>query len=757
MLLMVVACAALPSADDASLLFTTLHDAYSPKSSPKLSAWPVAAVGVQLHAGLTLCQHHDNTDMFSVDLLWCQLGAARQLAANDSVTISEFVSPTPVGPLLFFMGSAERRPANIDAFFGNATSTVDEFLASLCAQPNGTWRGLGFANGLFLTFGLCDTSSLRFTLNVTRTVSDVRQHGVSDVWSNVQKSASSRFADSLWQSSAFDIAFSSLTLLDDHFVAPPADPADWSTLFNASTSLAFRDRLNSAAQELGSQAFQTDGSYWSASHAIVTKVAPMLRQLLSMNESEARTSALFKSYANQYASSLSPVDACAIDELQRFVGVLKPNASSPLVTERTRAALWNAVEATKLFICQVLLDLGGVTVGHTVIPATVATTTTTSTTATSTDAGNVTVTTTTIGANTTTTVAGTPSPTPVTWARRGAIGAAMRSVLQWVDLMRCSVNGSTGSCGINGLCQPWSLVTRDLGVTSAGCVCRPGFSGVLCDVAPTTTTTVTTATTTTTTTTTTAASSTSMTTAANVPPTPPPTTPAPTPVPAPTILNRLCPNGCSHAGLCNSITGLCTCDLAFNSSEHFRGPDCSLTPCSALPNRLCASGEICDLDGVCRTVCLLPADCGKNAVCFRADNSATSFCQCVDGWGGATCSWPVPITTTKATTTPTLTQLTTTTATPTPLTTTQPDRTLQTSTTASDPSSIGTSQTPAPTTTTAALDSGLSDDAATAWAVVGTLVALGVAAALGWWWIRKRRANRGYELLLTHMDNNADF
>jgi hypothetical protein len=82
---------------------------------------------------------------------------------------------------------------------------------------------------------------------------------------------------------------------------------------------------------------------------------------------------------------------------------------------------------------------------------------------------------------------------------------------------------------------------------------------------------------------------------------------------------------------------------------------------------------------------------------------------------------------------------------------------LQTSTTASDPSSIGTSQTPAPTTTTAALDSGLSDDAATAWAVVGTLVALGVAAALGWWWIRKRRANRGYELLLTHMDNNADF
>lgn len=644
-LIWLFAAPAWSSSSSSSLLFTTLHDAYSPKSSPSSSAWPVGGVSVALHQGVSLCRHSlqgaNGSALFSADLLYCQIAAARQLPVNESVTVPLFsvtaANAVAIGPVLFFMGSAERRPANIDSFVGhNVTTSVDDWLVTFCAQPQRLWKGFGFANGLFLTFGLCSeaTAELTFARNVTAQVGAVRAHGEKDLWMAVQKSATAKFADSLW-SSTFSIAFSSLALLDDAFEPPAQDPADWSSLFNDTQSAAFRSTLNTAAVELVNlTGSSVDDIWWNAAHAIVRTASPLILSLFNMTESEARASALFRNYASAYAQAPTPLDACVFDELKHYVGGLRPNASSPLVTERTRASLWTAISTTKRFICRIFLDLGGVALNSTLIPPTTAPATTT--------AGNTTTMTTPSNTTTTTPMPTTAPPSPPNWSRRGAIAGVVRSTLKWVDLLHCSFN-TTDGCGANGLCQPWSVVTRDLPVTSAGCACAPGWSGPLCTVPPVTTT----VTTTTTTTTTTAAPTTTTTTAATTPapcvaPTPLPTTGAPTPVPT-TVLNLLCPNGCSLHGLCNSLTGKCSCDLVPGTNLHFDGPDCSLTPCSAG----CKAAETCDQEdgGVCRSVCLLPSDCGKNAVCFRADNSTVSFCRCVDAWGGASCSWPVPMTT----------------------------------------------------------------------------------------------------------------
>lgn len=763
--------AARQSASAASLAFTTLHDAYSPKSSPQTSAWPVGAVAIALENQTRLCEHAGSSNAttmrtYSIDLIYCQISAAQQLAATDNVTISEFrvhttrntSASSQIGPILFFMGSAERRAANIEAYIVNATN-ADQWLALFCAQAGHLFRGMAWANGMFLSIGLCNsTAQMEFLRNTTELVSTLRATGEAQVWAAVQADVSSR-PDSAWMS-WITVYFSSMTFIDDSFVAPKADPADWGTLFNATQANAFRASIDAIALEIlaNSSAIDNDGNYWWAAHVIVTSVAPLVEQLFDLSEQQARASTLFARFAAPFVNVSSPLEACSVADLFRFVGTVEPNATSSSVLERNRANLWSTIVSTKRFICQVFLDLAGVLHNETVIPSTTTATTTTmttsTTTATTTAATTPAVVTNTTTTNVTTTAAvpttmttatPNPSPTPSSspdWSREGAIAGALRNVLRWVDLMHCSVNGTSG-CGTHGVCQPWSLVTHDLAVTSAGCSCEPGFTGPLCQTPPPTATRT---------------SPTTTPTATTTPATTLPTTFGPTPLPTTattvgTMLNPLCPNGCSHLGLCNSVTGLCTCDLVPGSkSVHFAGPDCSLTPCNSTQGCPMAD-HLCDeANNVCRKDCLLPRDCGNNAVCFRPDTSPKSFCRCVDAFDGANCSLPVPTTTTRPSL---LTFVRTTPST----TSSQSSATSSLSASMSNDTSSKTS--PFTTIVLSATSGPSSPDAdASSSALTLALSLCGVAVALAslllivWWW-RKRRVH-GYERMLSNYDDGDD-
>jgi hypothetical protein len=756
----------LESAASASLKFTTLHDAFSPKSSPQTSAWPVGAVAIALENATELCEHVNSNGnasaswhTYSVDLIYCQISAAQQLASTENVTVSQFrvnvsdVNAGRIGPILFFMGSAERRAANIEAYIANATN-ADLWLALFCAQSGHLFRGMAWANGMFLSIGLCDsnsTSQLVFVRNVTELVSTVRATGEAQVWATVQTDVSNR-PDSAWMQ-WITILFSTMTLVDDDFVAPKSDPADWGALFNASQRAAFRTAVDATAVDLAgnTSVYAVDIDYWWASHAIVTSVAPLVEVLFALNESQARQNGLFKRFASPFTGVSSPLETCSAADLFRFVGTQQPNATSTSALERSRADLWNTIVATKRFICQVFLDLAGVLHNETIIPSTTTTTTAMPTKTTTTMMMNTTSTTnmttsTTVATTTTpttTTTKSTPMPTSASsdWSRQGAIAGAMRSVLKWVDLMHCSANGTVG-CGSHGVCQPWSLVTHDLAVTSIGCSCEPGFTGSFCQTPPPT-------------------MSRTMTTSPTT--TPPPTTPLPTtvgPTPLPTtsttvgtMLNLLCPNGCSHLGLCNSVTGLCTCDLVPGSKTlHFAGPDCSSTPCNSTQG--CAAVDhVCDeAFNLCRKECLLPRDCGNNAVCFRPDTSPKAFCRCVDAFDGANCTLPVPTTTTK----PSLLTFVRTTL-PTTSTTTAPTTSVSATHAASSTIAATTTVTIGSTVlmsqTTAPPDSDTSV-ATLAISLCGAAVVLAAVVLFAWWW--KKRRVHGYERMLSSYDSTGD-
>lgn len=757
-----VAIGRLQSAASASLKFTTLHDAFSPKSSPQTSAWPVGAVGIALHNGTELCEHVSSNatawHTYSVDLIYCQISAAQQLASTENVTVSQFrvnvsdASAAHIGPILFFMGSAERRAANIEAYIANATN-ADLWLALFCAQSGHLFRGLAWANGMFLSIGLCDansTSQLVFVRNVTELVSTVRATGEAQVWATVQTDVSNR-PDSAWMQ-WIAILFSTMTLIDDDFVAPKSDPADWGALFNASQRAAFRTAVDATAVDLAgnTSVYADDLDYWWAAHSIVTSVAPLVEVLFALNESQARQNNLFKRFASPFISASSPLETCSVSDLFRFVSTQQPNATSTSVLERNRANLWSTIVATKRFICQVFLDLAGVLHNETVIPATTTTTTipitTTTTMATlmmNTTSTSNNMSTTTAAMTAATTTKSTPMPTSAAssdWSREGAIAGAMRSVLKWVDLMHCSANGTIG-CGSHGVCQPWSLITHDLAVTSIGCSCEPGFTGSFCQTPPPTMSRTTTTTPTT---------------------TPPPTTSLPTtfgPTPLPTtsttvgtMLNLLCPNGCSHLGLCNSVTGLCTCDLVPGSKTlHFAGPDCSSTPCNSTQG--CAAADhVCDeAFNLCRKECLLPRDCGNNAVCFRPDTSPQAFCRCVDAFDGANCTLPVPTTTTKPSLLTFVRTTLPTTSTTTASTASVSDSISTTAATTTTTSTIGSTVVMSQTTVPANADTSA---ATLAVSLCGAAAVLAAVVLFAWWW--KKRRVHGYERMLSSYDTADD-
>jgi hypothetical protein len=66
----------------------------------------------------------------------------------------------------------------------------------------------------------------------------------------------------------------------------------------------------------------------------------------------------------------------------------------------------------------------------------------------------------------------------------------------------------------------------------------------------------------------------------------------------------VCPNSCSNNGVCNRLTGVCTCN------EGFYGDDCSLQ----------------------YLVC--PLNCSNNGIC----NRLTGVCTCNPGYFGFDCA-----------------------------------------------------------------------------------------------------------------------
>jgi len=76
------------------------------------------------------------------------------------------------------------------------------------------------------------------------------------------------------------------------------------------------------------------------------------------------------------------------------------------------------------------------------------------------------------------------------------------------------------------------------------------------------------------------------------------------------VTNRICPNGCSGHGTCNSVDGTCTC------SSGYTGLDCSLTPCPVVSGAECNGLGSCNgFTGACE--CQLgyaPPDCSTLAV-----------------------------------------------------------------------------------------------------------------------------------------------
>jgi len=74
--------------------------------------------------------------------------------------------------------------------------------------------------------------------------------------------------------------------------------------------------------------------------------------------------------------------------------------------------------------------------------------------------------------------------------------------------------------------------------------------------------------------------------------------------------NRICPNGCSGRGTCNSADGTCTCNTGYV------GLDCSLTPCPVVSGTECNGLGSCNgFTGQCEcTLGYAPPDCSSLAV-----------------------------------------------------------------------------------------------------------------------------------------------
>eukprot|EP00019_Armaparvus_languidus_P003982 CAMPEP_0168598974 /NCGR_PEP_ID=MMETSP0420-20121227/11773_1 /TAXON_ID=498008 /ORGANISM="Pessonella sp." /LENGTH=516 /DNA_ID=CAMNT_0008636507 /DNA_START=999 /DNA_END=2545 /DNA_ORIENTATION=+ len=236
----------------------------------------------------------------------------------------------------------------------------------------------------------------------------------------------------------------------------------------------------------------------------------------------------------------------------------------------------------------------------------------------------------------------------------------------------CDVRTTTAveSCNPNtqSICEAWALRTGGLPVTSVGCLCQPGYFGSFCETAPSTSTSTLTTTSLTTSSLTsstltpthtsshvTTAHSTPVTTSSMMTSSSSPKTLIPTHATGNgTAPNLACPNGCSGNGLCVMTTKKCNCNLLSGTTLKFEAPDCSLKPCD--DTHKCQVGENCIREGnptgVCRLSCVVDASCnaGLRAHCFQPDNSATSFCKCVDGFAGLHCDVEVPKHTTISTT-----------------------------------------------------------------------------------------------------------